>query len=198
MKITRFFRFKAGSKPCGFSLANAEVLQQAQKISKEKLVAARKAVEEQHYQERLRQETMNAINKKNGTGGGGGNGNDGGGSGGDQPERDPDYLSRRFNFERHAAFPWLPEAGREQYEQVGPDLWRTPWGRDLSGHAIDRMSERGITARYVEKIIAYGAKIPPPEPDIEGHNRVYQGHIVGMTHDERIVKTTFKHRKYKL
>lgn len=129
---------------------------------------------------------------------GGPSGGGSGGSGGDSnPERDSDYVSRRFNYERHAAFPWLPEAGREQYTQVGADLWRTPWGRNLSGHAIDRMAEREITAQYVEKIIAYGVKTPHPKPDLEGHNRVYQGHIVGVTYDERIVKTTLKHRKYK-
>lgn len=104
-----------------------------------------------------------------------------------------DFLARRFNYERLAVFPWLdkeqhPVGSRSDLRQVTPD-------RQYSEHAIDRsapLSEggRGIPTRVIEHAIAYGTR---KEYD-SGHNRVYEGVIVGVTEDEKVVRTVIYKR----
>lgn len=108
-----------------------------------------------------------------------------------------DFLARRFNYERHATFPW----GLKQDYEAGDrsDLRKVMSGREYSIHAIDRAKPadhggRGIPTKVVEHTIAYGERKTDFHPKT-GQLRYYRekdGVIVGVTKDEKIVTTVRK------
>lgn len=62
-------------------------------------------------------------------------------------------------------YPWMPHSGYEPTKT--PDVYKAPWGREYTGHAIDRTLPSGLSGEgrsippsVVELAIAHGLRTP--------------------------------------